>query len=76
MDKLVDFTNEILNHMDNGNLMSCYTTFESEVRHILDDYDPEHEFIKLWHVQRKLVDDEDWAGVMEHMEKLREYLNA
>ena len=76
MDKLVDFTNEILNYMDNGDLMSCYTTFEAEVRHILDDFDPEDEFVKLWLIQRKNVDEEDWAAVMEHMETLRDYLHG
>ena len=76
MDKLLDFTNEILNHMDNGDLMSCYSLFEAEIRHLLDDLDQEEELVKLWQIQRGHADDEDWAAVMEHMETIREHLHA
>ena len=76
MDKLLDFTNEILNHMDNGDLMSCYSLFEAEIRHLLYDLDQEEELVKLWQIQRGHADDEDWAAVMEHMETIREHLHA
>lgn len=76
MDELMKYGKEILEHLDNGDLMSCYSLFESNVRHILDDLDPEDEFVKLWLIQRDNVDNEDWAAVMEHSEKIREVVHG
>jgi len=76
MDELIEQTNILLEHLDKGDLMSCYSIFESAIRPLLDDLDQEDEFIKLWQKQRSYVDDEDWAAVLEGSETLREYLNA
>lgn len=56
--------------------MSCYSLFESNIRGILDDLDPDDDFVKLWLTQRDYVDDEDWAAVMANIENIREALNA
>ena len=76
MDKLIEYSQEIMTHMDNGDLMSCYSLFESNIRGILDDLDPNDGLVKLWLTQKDYVDDEDWAAVMENVENIREYLNA
>jgi len=76
MDKLVEYGREIMTHLDNGDLMSCYSLFEANVRPLLDDLDPEDEFVKLWIKQRDNVDDEDWAAVIEFSETIREALDA
>jgi hypothetical protein len=76
MDKLIEYSQEIMTHMDNGDLMSCYSLFESNIRSILDDLDPDDDFVKLWLKQRDYVDDEDWASVMANIENIREALNA
>ena len=76
MDKLIEYSQEIMTHMDNGDLMSCYSLFESNIRSILDDLDPNDDFVKLWLKQRDYVDDEDWASVMANIENIREALNA
>ena len=76
MDELIEYSQEIMTHMDNGDLMSCYSLFESNIRGILDDLDPNDGLVKLWLTQKDYVDDEDWAAVMENVENIREYLNA
>ena len=76
MDKLIEYSQEIMTHMDNGDLMSCYSLFESNIRGILDDLDPDDDFVKLWLKQREYVDDEDWAAVMANIENIREAMNA
>ena len=76
MDKLIEYSQEIMTHMDNGDLMSCYSLFESNIRSILDDLDPNDDFVKLWLKQREYVDDEDWAAVMANIENIREALNG
>lgn len=76
MDELVEYGKEILTHLDNGDLMSCYSLFEANVRPLLDDLDPEDEFVKLWLHQRNNVDDEDWAAVIEFSETIREAING
>lgn len=76
MDKLIEYSQEIMTHMDNGDLMSCYSLFESNIRGILDDLDPDDALVKLWLKQRDYVDDEDWAAVMANIENIREALNG
>ena len=76
MDKLIEYSQEIMTHMDNGDLMSCYSLFESNIRGILDDLDPDDDFVKLWLKQRDYVDEEDWAAVMANIENIREAMNA
>ena len=76
MDKLIEYSQEIMTHMDNGDLMSCYSLFESNIRGILDDLDPDDDFVKLWLTQRNYVDDEDWAAVMANIENIRAALNG
>jgi hypothetical protein len=76
MDELIKYSEEIMTHMDNGDLMSCYSLFESNIRGLLDDLDPNDGLIKLWLTQKDYVDDEDWAAVMENVENIREYINA
>ena len=76
MDKLIEYSQEIMTHMDNGDLMSCYSLFESNIRGILDDLDSDDDFVKLWLKQRDYVDDEDWAAVMANIENIREALNG
>ena len=76
MDELLQYSNEIMTHMDNGDLMSCYSLFESNIRGILDDLDPNDGLVKLWLTQKDYVDDEDWAAVMENVENIRKYINA
>ena len=76
MDKLIEYSQEIMTHMDNGDLMSCYSLFESNIRGLLDDLDPNDGLVKLWLTQKDYVDDEDWAAVMENVENIREYINA
>ena len=74
MDKLVELSKEILNHMDNGDLMTCYSMFEANVRGLLEDFDQDDEFIKVWLTQRNNIDDEDWAAVIETAEEIRKCL--
>ena len=76
MDKLIEYSQEIMTHMDNGDLMSCYSLFESNIRGILDDLDPDDDFVKLWLTQRDHVDEEDWAAVMANIENIRAALNG
>jgi|TARA_Y100000022_G_C13120407_1_gene315495 hypothetical protein len=76
MDELIKYSEEIMTHMDNGDLMSCYSLFESNIRGLLDDLDPNDGLVKLWLTQKDYVDDEDWAAVMENVENIREYINA
>jgi len=76
MDKLIEQSNIIIGHLDNGDLMSCYSIFEAEIRNILDDLDQDEELVKLWQVQRGHVDEEDWAAVMENIENIRVVVNA
>jgi len=76
MDELVAQSKVIIEHLDNGDLMSCYSVFEANIRNILDDLDQEEELVKLWQVQRGHVDDEDWAAVMENIENIRAVVNA
>ena len=76
MDKLIEQSNIIIGHLDNGDLMSCYSIFEAEIRNILDDLDQDEELVKLWQVQRGHVDEEDWAAVMENIENIRAVINA
>jgi len=76
MDKLIEQSNIIIGHLDNGDLMSCYSIFEAEIRNILDDLDQDEELVKLWQVQRGHVDEEDWAAVMENIENIRAVVNA
>lgn len=76
MDELIKYSREIMTHMDNGYLMSCYSLFESNIRGILDDLDQDDDFVKLWITQKSYVDDEDWASVMANIEKIREALDA
>jgi len=74
MDKLIEQSNIIIGHLDNGDLMSCYSIFEAEIRNILDDLDQDEELVKLWQVQRGHVDEEDWAAVMENIENIRKFI--
>ena len=74
MDKLIELSKEILNHMDNGDLMTCYSMFEANVRSLLDDFDQDDEFIKVWLTQRNNIDDEDWAAVIETAEEIRKFI--
>ena len=74
MDKLVELSKEILNHMDNSDLMTCYSMFEANVRGLLEDFDQDDEFIKVWLTQRNNIDDEDWAAVIETAEEIRKFL--
>ena len=76
MDKLIEYSQEIMTHIENGDLMSCYSLFESNIRGILDDLDPDDDFVKLWLTQRNYVDDEDWAAVMANIENIRAALNG
>jgi len=76
MDKLIEQSNIIIGHLDNGDLMSCYSIFEAEIRNILDDLDQDEELVKLWQVQRGHVDEEDWAAVMENIENIRAVING
>ena len=76
MDELIKYSREIMTHMDNGDLMSCYSLFESNIRHILDDLDLNDDFVKLWITQKSYVDDEDCASVMANIEQIREALDA
>lgn len=76
MDKLIEQSNIIIGHLDNGDLMSCYSIFEAEVRNMLDELDQEEELVKLWQTQRDYVDDEDWAAVMENIENIRAVING
>ena len=76
MDKLIEQSNIIIGHLDNGDLMSCYSIFEAEIRNILDDLDQDEELVKLWQVQRGHVDEEDWAAVMENIENIRAVVNG
>ena len=76
MDKLIEQSNIIIGHLDNGDLMSCYSIFEAEIRNILDDLDQDEELVKLWQVQRGYVDEEDWAAVLENIENIRAVVNA
>ena len=71
MEELKKLTVEILKMLDAGDLMGCYSLFESNIRNILPDLDPTDEFVRLWNVQAGYVDEEDWASVMENLENIR-----
>jgi len=76
MDELVAQSKVIIEHLDNGDLMSCYSVFEANIRNMLDDLDQDTKLVQLWQTQRGYVDDEDWASVMENIENIRAVVNA
>jgi hypothetical protein len=71
MEELKTLSAEILKMLDSGDLMGCYSLFESAIRPILGDLDPTDEFVRLWNIQAGYVDEEDWASVMENLENIR-----
>jgi hypothetical protein len=73
MEELKKLTVELLKMIDAGDLMGCYSLFETDIREILTDGDLDQtdEFIKLWNVQMGYVNEEDWASVMENIENIR-----
>ena len=71
MEELKTLSVEIIKLLDNGDLMGCYSLFESAIRPILGDLDANEQLVKIWNVQAGYVDEEDWAAVMENMENVR-----
>lgn len=73
MEELRKLSTEIIKMVDQGDLMGCYSLFESAIRPLLADgnFDQTDEFIKLWNIQTGYVDEEDWASVMENIENIR-----
>ena len=71
MEELKTLSVEIIKLMDNGDLMGCYSLFESAIRPILGDLDANDQLVKIWNVQAGYVDEEDWAAVMENIENVR-----
>ncbi len=76
MEELNKLTKQMLEMLDNGDLMGCYSLFEAEIREKLPSLDQESELVQGWAHQGKLVDEEDWAAVMENMENIRKALDA
>lgn len=74
MEELKKHSTEIIKMIDQGDLMGCYSLFESAIRPILGDLDPTDEFVKLWNTQAGYVDEEDWAAVMENIENIRPFV--
>jgi|TARA_R110001632_G_scaffold225889_1_gene359167 hypothetical protein len=71
MEELKTLSVEIIKLLDNGDLMGCYSLFESAIRPILGDLDANEQLVKIWNVQAGYVDEEDWAAVMENIENVR-----
>ena len=71
MEELKTLSVEIIKLLDNGDLMGCYSLFESAIRPILGDLDANEQLVKIWNVQAGYVDEEDWAAVMENVENVR-----
>jgi polyhydroxyalkanoate synthesis regulator phasin len=76
MEELKKLTKQMVEMIDNGDLMGCYSLFEAEIREKLSSLDQESELVQGWVQQGKLVDEEDWAAVMENMENIRKSLDA
>jgi hypothetical protein len=74
MEELNKLTKQVVEMLDNGDLMGCYSLFEAEIRDIIPTLDQDSEMGKTWLHQVKLIDDEDWAGVMENMENIRKFI--
>lgn len=71
MEELKTLSVEIIKLLDSGDLMGCYSLFESAIRPILGDLDANEQLVKIWNVQAGYVDEEDWAAVMENIENVR-----
>jgi len=71
MEELKTLSVEIIKLLDNGDLMGCYSLFESAIRPMLGDLDANEQLVKIWNVQAGYVDEEDWAAVMENIENVR-----
>lgn len=71
MEELKTLSVEIIKLLDNGDLMGCYSLFESAIRPILGNLDANEQLVKIWNVQAGYVDEEDWAAVMENIENVR-----
>tara|TARA_B110000305_G_C19349758_1_gene593648 strand:+ start:979 stop:1203 length:225 start_codon:yes stop_codon:yes gene_type:complete len=71
MEELKTLSVEIIKLMDNGDLMGCYSLFESAIRPILGDLDANDQLVKIWNEQAGYVDQEDWAAVIENVENVR-----
>jgi len=77
MDDLIRLTKQIIEYVDSGDLMSCYSLFEAEIRSIVESLEEDtSELVRLWKIQRGYVDEEDWAGVLENIENIREIVYA
>jgi len=74
MDELKKLTERMVEMIDNGDLMGSYSLFEAEKKEKLPNLDQESELVQGWIQQGKLVDEEDWAAVMENMENIRKHV--
>tara|TARA_B100001287_G_scaffold146025_1_gene122937 strand:+ start:5131 stop:5361 length:231 start_codon:yes stop_codon:yes gene_type:complete len=75
MDELIELSHKMVKMLDNGDLMGCYSLYESDIRPMLPNFDESNELANLWKIQGANVDEEDWAKVIEHMESIRAELN-
>jgi len=75
MDKVKEYVQEVLMHLDNGDFMSSYSLFESNVRPMIDELDQDDEFVKMLIQQRSNIDNEDWATTIEFAEEIKKALN-
>jgi|TARA_B110000503_G_scaffold21880_1_gene33512 hypothetical protein len=71
MEELRKLSTEIVKMLDQGDLMGCYSLFESAIRPILGDLDANDQLVKIWNEQAGYVDQEDWAAVIENVENIR-----
>ncbi len=73
MEELKTLSVEIIKLLDNGDLMGCYSLFESAIRPLLinGDLDANEQLVKIWNEQAGYVDEEDWAAVIENVENVR-----
>jgi hypothetical protein len=78
MTELVTEIEQMIQHYDDGDLMSCLSHFESAVRPIvesMDSWEPQ-EALDILKEACQQIDDEDWQASIENLEKLKGVLNG
>ncbi len=66
-----------IEYLDDGEFLEGIMWFEEEAKHILEDIDewPENpELLEDCREAREMIQDEDWPGVLECIEKLRGHM--
>jgi hypothetical protein len=78
MADIKNLVEEIVGHVDSGDLMTALSFFESEIRPVVeatDEYE-NPEMLDILREQCTLIDDEEWNSVLINVEKLKGMLDA